>query len=72
MKRPISEIRRGSGVLQRQAAQELGIAQSTWSRYERAERLPKRMSMTRSAMLNAIRRAAASIGSGIQMDVEDF
>ncbi|MBX3504474.1 MAG: helix-turn-helix transcriptional regulator [Parvibaculum sp.] len=71
MKRPIAEIRRSAGVPQRLAAAELGIAQSTWSVYERAERAPKRRSFSRAAMLKAVTRAARGIGSGLQVDLED-
>jgi len=72
MKRPISDIRKSSGVTQKRAASELGIAQSTWSVWERGERAPKRRTFSRSAMLKAVTRAAAMIGSGIQIDVEDI
>jgi len=72
MKRPIAEIRRDAGVPQRLAAAEIGVAQSTWSVYERAERTPKRRTLSRAVMLNAVKRAAAAAGSGIQMHIEDF
>jgi transcriptional regulator with XRE-family HTH domain len=72
MKRPISEIRRDSGVIQKDAAEILGVAQSTWSRYERADVRPNRRTLSRAAMIEAVRKVAASQGSGIQVHLEDL
>jgi DNA-binding XRE family transcriptional regulator len=72
MKRPISEIRRDAGVPQRLAAAELGIHRTTWGRWERNEKAPKRRTFSRAAMESAVMRAASSLGSGIQMHIADF
>lgn len=72
MKRPIAEIRRDARVSQRRAAAEIGITQSTWSVHERAERTPKRRTLSRAVMLNAVMKAAWAAGSGLQMHIEDF
>ncbi len=72
MKRPISEIRREAGVPQRLAAAEIGIHRTTWGRWERSERTPKRRTFSRAAMEKAVIRAASTIGSGIQINIEDL
>lgn len=70
--RPIGEVRRAHGVLQRQAAEKISVSRSTWGRYERAEKYPKRLSLTRRVMLKAIQDVATELGNDVQLDVEDF
>jgi transcriptional regulator with XRE-family HTH domain len=72
MKRPIGEIRRDSGVIQKDVAKQIGVAQSTWSRYERDETQPNRRTLSRAVMLEAIKKVAAAQGSGMQVHIEDL
>jgi len=69
--RPIGEVRRAHGVPQRQAAERINVSRSTWSRYERAEKHPKRLIFTRRVMLKAIQDVASELGNDVQLDIED-
>lgn len=69
--RPIGEVRRAHGVLQRQAAEKISVSRSTWGRYERSEKYPKRLTLTRRVMLKAIQDVASELGNDVQLDIED-
>lgn len=70
----INRMRLGFGITQKTAAADLGVAQSTWSNYERAEENPDQKTFARAVMIRTIERIAAAqkLAFELQTNLEDF